>query len=71
MIQLYRMLICTVLLLIVLCGCAYMLTDYLDRPYLLVSYSTRECVAIRDADGSTHPCSVKDDHKKYIWVWVK
>lgn len=49
----------------------YLFLQYIDRPYKLVSYSSKECVALIMADGTSKKCSELEPDQKYIHVWVK
>lgn len=48
----------------------YMAVSLLDRDEYHKSYSTKECVCIKRADGTVLPCSEYDETKSYIFVWV-
>lgn len=49
----------------------YLFIQYMDRPYKLVSYSTKECVGLIMADGTSKKCGELEPDQKYIHVWVK
>lgn len=49
----------------------YLFLQYIDRPYKLVSYSSKECVGLIMADGTSKKCSELEPGQKYIHVWVK
>ena len=49
----------------------YLFLQYIDRPYKLVSYSSKECVGLILADGTSKKCSALEPDQKYILVWVK
>lgn len=49
----------------------YLFLQYIDRPYKLVSYSSKECVGLIMADGTSKKCSELEPNQKYIHVWVK
>lgn len=44
---------------------------YFSLPYIYVSYSTKQCKFIEEADGTILPCSKKDPDQKYIQITVE
>ena len=54
---------------LLLWGLAGAFADYLDRPEVHISYLTRECVSVVNADGSRGDCS--NLPKRYHHVWVQ
>lgn len=69
--QLLRVLISIIFFMMCLFASAYLITDYLDRPYKFISVSTRQCSYIQEADGTRLPCSAEDKNRKYIYKWCK
>lgn len=49
-------------------GTAGVFVDYLDRPEVHISYLTRECVRVVNADGSPGSCGSLPDRYKRVWV---
>lgn len=53
---------------LLLWGLAGAFADYLDRPEVHLSYLTRECVRVVNADGSPGSCGALPDRYERVWV---
>lgn len=53
---------------LLLWGLAGAFADYLDRPEVHISYLTRECVRVVNADGSPGSCGALPDRYERVWV---
>lgn len=53
---------------LLLWGLAGVFADYLDRPEVHISYLTRECVRVVNADGSPGSCEALPDRYERVWV---
>jgi len=49
-------------------GLAGVFADYLDLPEVHISYLTRECVRVVNADGSPGSCGALPDRYERVWV---
>lgn len=49
-------------------GLAWAFADYLDRPDVHISYLTRECVRVVNADGTPGSCEALPDRYERVWV---
>lgn len=49
-------------------GLAWVFADYLDLPEVHISYLTRECVRVVNADGSPGSCGALPDRYHHVWV---
>ena len=53
---------------LLLWGLAGAFAGYLDRPEVHISYLTRECVRVVNADGSHGSCGALPDRYARVWV---
>lgn len=53
---------------LLLWGLAGVFADYLDLPEVHISYRTRECVRVVNADGSPGSCGALPDRYERVWV---
>lgn len=53
---------------LLLWGLAGVFADYLDLPEVHISYLTRECVRVVNADGSAGSCEALPDRYERVWV---
>ena len=53
---------------LLLWGLAGTFLDYLDLPEVHISYLTRECVRVVNADGSPGSCGALPDRYHHVWV---
>lgn len=51
-----------------LAGFVWALRDYANLPTVYLSYPTRECVRVEQADGKLGDCSNLPDRYHYVWV---
>lgn len=49
----------------------YAFVTYLDMPDMYVSYSTKQCVKIKDADGKELGCNAYNPKQRYHYYWVE
>lgn len=53
------------------CATLYCTYEYMNRPYVFVSYTTKKCVRIEDAQGGLIPCSKLKTLHRYEHIWVQ